>query len=209
VTAILAGVDLTLGPLITLIIANPNKPRRELARDVGMVVVIQIVALGYGATTLWHGRPLYYAFSVNELQMVQASDLPPNEVALAWKQNPDFVPHWYSRPRWVWAPLPADNKERQRILNDEILNGGADVIQMPRYFKPWRAATGDMRKSLKKVDEFFYYTKQEEQSLKERMAQRGFAADQPITLILTGRDTPVVAVFDPKTMQIKAILRAD
>src|ERR1700752_540233 len=55
VTAILAGVDLTLGPLITLIIANPNKPRRELVRDVGIIVAVQIVALGYGATTLWNG----------------------------------------------------------------------------------------------------------------------------------------------------------
>src|SRR5271170_7421897 len=101
-------VDLGLGPTLTLIIANPKKPRHVLARDIAIIAAVQLAALIYGATTLWHGRPLYYTFSANRLETVQASDLENEEIALARQQNPSFAPHWYSLPRWVWAPLPED-----------------------------------------------------------------------------------------------------
>src|SRR6516164_3338357 len=83
VLVIVAVVDLALGPTLTLLIANPRKPRAELARDIGIIVTVQIAALVYGAATLWQGRPLYYAFSVNSLDLVQASDLDAQELALA------------------------------------------------------------------------------------------------------------------------------
>ena len=103
---IVCSVDLVLGPTLTLIIANPRKLRRTLARDIAIIASVQLVALIYGATTLWQGRPLYYTFSANRLETVQASDLDDEEIARAAKENPAFAPRWYSRPRWVWAPLP-------------------------------------------------------------------------------------------------------
>ena len=83
VVVVMVGVDVVVGPLITLIIANARKRRRELARDIAIIVSVQLVALGYGATTLWHGRPLYYAFSVNCLQVVQAADIDPEAARAA------------------------------------------------------------------------------------------------------------------------------
>ena len=73
VLIILVVVDLIVGPTLTFIIANPKKPRRELLRDVAIIATVQILALAYGAATLWRGRPLYYAYFVNRVQMVQAS----------------------------------------------------------------------------------------------------------------------------------------
>ena len=58
---------------MTLVIASPGKPRRELARDIGIIVAVQLLAAGYGSATLWRGRPLYYTYSERFLQMVQAS----------------------------------------------------------------------------------------------------------------------------------------
>jgi len=106
VAPIVLGVDLVLGPLMTLLVANPTKAWRVLARDIAIIVTVQLCALGYGATTLWRGRPLYYTYSVNRLEMVQASDLSAAEIDLARRQNPALAPHWNSLPRWVWAPLP-------------------------------------------------------------------------------------------------------
>src|SRR5215469_14171687 len=88
VVGVVVLVDLALGPTLTLIIASPGKPRRALARDIGVIVTVQIVALGYGAATLWQGRPLYYVFSVSSLDMVQASDIDAQERRLARQQNP-------------------------------------------------------------------------------------------------------------------------
>ncbi|MBV9723911.1 MAG: hypothetical protein JO299_01940, partial [Gammaproteobacteria bacterium] len=102
---IVAIVDLGLGPTLTFVVANPKKPRRELARDISIIVAVQIIALGYGSITLWHGRPLYYTFSTDRLELVQGSDISAAEAARARHENPSLAPHWYSRPRWVWAPL--------------------------------------------------------------------------------------------------------
>src|SRR5258708_34883030 len=75
VVSIVAFVDLALGPTLTLIVANPRKSRRVLARDIGVIVTVQLAALVYGAATLWLGRPLYHPFAVARLPVGQAADL--------------------------------------------------------------------------------------------------------------------------------------
>lgn len=45
---ILIVVDLFLGPIITLLIASELKPRRELLRDISIILVLQLGAFGYG-----------------------------------------------------------------------------------------------------------------------------------------------------------------
>ncbi|HEY8053276.1 MAG TPA: hypothetical protein VIE42_10795 [Steroidobacteraceae bacterium] len=124
VLLIVGIVDLALGPTLTFVIANPRKPRRELTRDVAIIVTVQVAALIYGAATLWQGRPLYYAFSVNSLSMVQASDIETGEISLARRQNPALAPHWYSLPHWVWAPLPDDAEEATKIVNSAVFGSG-------------------------------------------------------------------------------------
>jgi hypothetical protein len=199
-------VDVVLGPLLTFIIASKNKPRRELVRDIGIIVVVQLCALVYGTTSLWNGRPLYYAFSETVLQQVQAYDLDAKEVELGQKQNPALAPHWYSTPRWIWAPLPGDREESQKIVTAAI-TGGDDVISMPRYFKPWDQGLTSLRSQLKKVDDVAYFSKGEKKKLKESMKTAGLPDDQPNTMPLTGRGYPLLAVFDPTSLKITAILR--
>jgi hypothetical protein len=208
VVPILAGVDVTLGPLITLLIASPRKPHRALVRDVSIIVAVQLAALVYGAATLWQGRPLYYAFSVDRLQLVQASDLSAQELARARQENPAFAPHWYSRPRWVWAPLPEDPEQRAQIVHSAVM-GGDDVIQMPRYFRSWERGLPDLRGCLQSVDgQRDIRLRKQKPLLRQRVAQLGFDPGQPNTLLLTGRGTPLLAVVDGAG-QIKEILCAD
>jgi len=79
VVVVMVCVDVVLGPTLTLIIANQKKSRRELTRDIGIIVAVQLCALTYGSVSLWSGRPLYYAFSENVLQLVQAYDIDAQE----------------------------------------------------------------------------------------------------------------------------------
>jgi hypothetical protein len=206
VVLVLVCVDVVLGPLLTFIIASKNKPRRELVRDIGIIVVVQLCALTYGTTSLWSGRPLYYAFSETVLQQVQAYDIDAKEAALGQKQNPALAPHWYSTPRWIWAPLPQDTDERAKIVTGAI-SGGDDVISMPRYFKPWDQGVASLRAQLKKVDDVAYFSKGEKQKLKEKLKAAGLPDDQLNTMPLTGRGHPLLAVFDPASLKITAILR--
>jgi hypothetical protein len=204
---VMIGVDVVLGPLTTLIIARSTKPRRELKRDITMIVAVQLCALGYGTVSLWQGRPLYFAFSESVLQMVQAYDIDADEWAQGSRQNPDLAPHWYSLPRWIWAPLPKDPEESQKIVASAI-TGGNDVIDMPRAFKRWEQGLPDLRAQLKKVDNVAYFPKQEKETLKTRMRAARLATDQLNAMPLTGRGHPLLAVFDPSSAKIIAIVRA-
>jgi hypothetical protein len=203
VVPMLAAVDLSLGPLLTLVIASPKKPRRELGRDVSVIATVQLLALLYGAVQLWNGRPLYYAFSVKELSVVQAYDLDPKESASAREQNLPLAPHWYSLPRWIYAPLPEDAGVAQRIMQSAIA-GGYDVTAMPRYFEPWQSGLRDLRSHLVKVGDSTYFSLAERHTLAERMRAAGFDPEIANALPFTGRRRPLLAVFDPKTLALVA-----
>ncbi|MGC1729953.1 MAG: hypothetical protein WA747_11295 [Steroidobacteraceae bacterium] len=208
VVGIVLMVDIAIGPTLTLIVANPGKPRKSLARDIGMIVAVQLLALGYGTVTLWMGRPLYYAFSVDCLQLVQASDLQSDEIALGQRQNPQLAPHWYSLPRWIWAPLPKDPQQAMKIVQGTLF-GGKDVVEMPRMFRPWGEGLPDLRKQLTTVDKMKYFSRRERQRLENRMRRLGLADDQPNTLIFWGGSLRLLAVFDLQTLRIRALLRPE
>jgi hypothetical protein len=208
VVGIVVMVDLVLGPTLTLIVANPGKRRAELARDISIIIAVQLIGLVYGTITLWGGRPLYYTFSVDRLELVQASDLKADDVKLASRENPALAPFWYSRPRWIWAPLPENPEEAQKIVMGSAF-GGTDVIQMPRYFRPWEQGLPELRKRLAKVDEMKYFSPAEKQTLKSHIARLGLTADQANAMVMWGGSRRVLAVFDLGTLEIRAMIKAD
>ncbi len=209
VVGIVVLVDLVVGPTLTLTVSSAAKARPVLARDIGIIVTVQLAALLYGAATLWSGRPLYYTFSGDRLEFVQASDIEKSEIDLAQYQNPSLAPHWYSRPRWVWAPLPSDPEEAMRIVNDASFGSGKDVIDMPRYFKPWQEGLPKLRERLSRLDDIQYFSKREKQQLRTRLDHEGLTAEQRNALIMWGASRRVLAIFDPSTLQIRALLKAD
>jgi hypothetical protein len=208
VTIVLAGVDLVAGPLLTFVIASSVKPRRVLMRDIAVIATIQLTALAYGTVSLWHGRPLYYAFSEDVLQLVQAYDFEDAELAIARKLNAPLLPHWYNLPRWIWAPLPQDSEEQNKIITSAI-SGGSDVISMPRYYKPWDAGLPALRSQLKKIDDIKYFSGYEKKSLEAQVRAAGLAADQPNAIALTGRGRPLLAVFDLANLKILGVFKAN
>jgi hypothetical protein len=207
VILIMVCVDVVLGPTLTLIVANQKKSRRVLARDIGIIVLVQLCALTYGTAQLWDGRPLYYAYSEGVLELVQAYDIDANEAKLGREQNPTLAPHWYSLPRWIWAPLPQDAETAQKIVASAV-SGGDDVISMPRFFKRWEDGLPTLRSQLKKVDEVGYFAKSQKKKLKDKMRAAGMPDDQSDAMVLTGRGHPVLAVIDPASLKIMAVFKA-
>jgi hypothetical protein len=58
--ALIVGIDLILGPLLTLIIFNPNK--NSLKFDLWVIALVQTAALTYGTWTIHSSRPLAIAY---------------------------------------------------------------------------------------------------------------------------------------------------
>jgi hypothetical protein len=56
----IVGIDLILGPLLTLIVFNPLKS--SLKMDLSVIALIQISALCYGSWTIYQTRPIALAY---------------------------------------------------------------------------------------------------------------------------------------------------
>ena len=68
-------VDVVMGPLITLVIFNRNKPRRELMTDFLVVGLLQLAALSYGIWTVFVARPVHLVYEYSRLAVVSAAQL--------------------------------------------------------------------------------------------------------------------------------------
>jgi len=212
VLLIMCSVDLVLGPTLTLIVASPGKARRVFARDVAIIATVQLAALIYGAVTLWLGRPLYYTFSLNRLETVQASDVEPEQIRLAFKENPALAPHWYSLPRWVWAPLPEDPDKAAEIVASAGLSGGPDVIDMPRYFRAWENGIPALRRQLSPVADIVYFSKPEKERLRAHMQSLGLSPQERNAIVMwgaTGSGRRLLVVFDLASLRVQAMLRVE
>jgi len=71
---ILAGVDLVLGPLLTLVVFNIKKPKKELVMDLSLIVLMQFAALGWGLHAIYQQRPVAIVFSGTEFFSFPASE---------------------------------------------------------------------------------------------------------------------------------------
>lgn len=72
---LVVSVDVVMGPMLSLVIYNPAKPRRELWRDIGIVVALQLAALGYGLHSVAQARPVWLAFEGDRFRVVAVPDI--------------------------------------------------------------------------------------------------------------------------------------
>lgn len=77
---LLISVDVIIGPLLTLFVFNPRKPRAELWRDLGIIVALQLTALGYGMYSVHQARPVFLAFEGNRFRAVSAAEVDPTQL---------------------------------------------------------------------------------------------------------------------------------
>ncbi len=134
---IVAGVDVILGPLLTLIIFNPAKA--SLKFDLAVIALLQLGALSYGVSTVFDGRPLFVVYNLDRFTVVSGSDIPADELARAGKLDLPLT-----GPKIVGARLPKDKQEQSRILLSSV-GGGADLPQMPAYYLPYATVADDVK----------------------------------------------------------------
>lgn len=69
------AIDIVCGPLLTTIVFNPSKARKELWRDMGVIVVLQLAALSYGMFSVMQARPVWLAFEGDRFRVVSMPDI--------------------------------------------------------------------------------------------------------------------------------------
>ena len=78
---LILGVDVVCGPILTLVLFNPRKPRKELVRDLTLVALIQLVALAYGIHAVMQARPVLLAFEADRFRSVSVVEIDPAKLA--------------------------------------------------------------------------------------------------------------------------------
>lgn len=141
-------VDVVLGPICTLIIFNPNK--KELKRDLIVIVLIQLSAMIYGLHTVYVARPVYIVFSIDRFDLVYANEL--TEQHLAKVKNTEYQSLPLFGPELIATHMPQDNKSRNEILFG-FLAGGDDLSRMPQYYLPYQTQKTDVLRATRPLDE--------------------------------------------------------
>ena len=113
---LVVGVDVVLGPLITLIIFNTQK--KSLKFDLLCIVFVQAVALAYGVSTMFQARPVYTVFNQNRFDVVIAADISEKELMKATVETYKSLP--LTGPIVVALKMPSDAKEVERMLSSGI-----------------------------------------------------------------------------------------
>ena len=137
---ILIGVDLVLGPLLTLIVFKPGK--RLLILDMSFIAVVQLSALIYGLTVLYQERPYYVVYAIDRFHILAEKDIPEDARMLHdWMSKPTIGPVLASARR------PTDVDEVQQLLEETVFSGGPDIEQRPKYWVPFQDDLERLRRS--------------------------------------------------------------
>jgi hypothetical protein len=135
---ILVGVDVVVGPLITLVIFRAGK--RGLKFDLAVIAALQLGALAYGVHAVFLARPAFIVFVADQFQVASAAQLDPEELAKA--RYPEFRQPPSTGPLLAFADLPTDPEELRKFAM--LGMRGHDLQEFPRFFAPYSERTAQV-----------------------------------------------------------------
>lgn len=127
---LMTGIDVVLGPLLTLVIYKSQKKRHLLALDLTVIGLLQVGALAYGLHTVYLARPVYLVHEVDRVQMLVAADIDESEL---YDAEPAFraLPHW--GVRLIGVREPRDGAELLQSVQWAMQ--GRDAAMRPSWWK--------------------------------------------------------------------------
>lgn len=192
---ILVGVDVILGPLLTLIVFKSGK--RGMKFDLTVIGLVQIAALVYGVYIVYLARPAFMVFVKDRFELVTAVELEPDELAKA--KYPQFRAPGWTGPQLAAADNPADPKERSKLLDAAL--AGFDLQHFPRYYVPYAERTKDVLAKAETVARLRVSEPVSARVLDAYLASSGLKEDEVRVLMMRTRFAWIVVLLDPKTAQ--------
>lgn len=125
---LLVGVDLALGPLLTLVVFRVGKP--GLRFDLIVIALVQSIALVYGMSVVLRSRPVFLVAAIDRFTLVAAQDVAAIDLANGDREQFRTLP--WDGPRLVGAVLPTAVEERNDLVFSSV--GGKDLPNLPKYY---------------------------------------------------------------------------
>ena len=121
---LIAGIDLVLGPFLTLIIYKATK--KTLKFDLAFIAIVQISALLYGTWLVHNERPRAVILAEGVFRAVSASALPPAiaDEAIEKMNSLGTSPVWiYTKPRQIEGDFEDDLDKLVASIKELAENG--------------------------------------------------------------------------------------
>ncbi|HVF64038.1 MAG TPA: TfpX/TfpZ family type IV pilin accessory protein [Casimicrobiaceae bacterium] len=201
---LLLGVDITLGPLLTLAVFNPGKGMNKLRFDLAVIATLQLAALAYGVHVMFTARPAYLVFAVDRFDLVMANLLTDAELA---KAQPPWNARPVGRPPTVGARVPDDPKLKDESLF--IALAGIDLPQQPRFFVPYEEIAAEAAKRAQPLADLRALNPDERARIDEIVRRSGRAEANLAFLAARAPNLDFVVIVDRSTGAVidKAMLK--
>ncbi|HQX34612.1 MAG TPA: TfpX/TfpZ family type IV pilin accessory protein [Dokdonella sp.] len=142
---VLLGVDLVLGPMLTLILFKSGK--NGMLFDLCMIGLMQSAALVYGMHVITESRPVFVVAVVDRFNVITPADLDPSDLAEGTK--PEFRSLSWTGPKIIAAQLPQSGEERTHLMFQGP--GGKDVQNYPKYYVDYHEEAQNLRMRAKPI----------------------------------------------------------
>ena len=197
----LIGVDLILGPLLTLIVYKHGKP--GLKFDLSVIALVQIVALVYGAHTLYEEKPHYLVFAIDRLEFVALKDVDPLVMRFDESQTERFAGLVQ-----IFAKRPEDPAEFQQYMDSVITEGQPDLERRPEFWEPWAEGADVIKLQVKPIEDMQPASAQEQEHLDQAIEEH--AGDHPRLGLLPigGIEEDVGLLLDRDSLEIIDVVYA-
>ena len=143
---ILASVDVTLGPLLTLAVFKHGK--RGMKFDLAVIALLQIAGLVYGLHVMFQSRPVFLVAVPDRFDLVFANEIETEDL----KQGaPGFNTLGWFAPQRVAARIPTETEARNKRML-EVMEGKR-LERNPKYFVAYDDVAGEMLGRAKRIKE--------------------------------------------------------
>ena len=190
---LLVGVDVVLGPLLTLVVFKAGKP--GLKFDLVCIAIIQTLALAYGVSVMTRSRPVFLVAAVDRFLLLSANDL--DDADLAQGSKPEFRTRSWTGPRLVGAQLPTDVEDRNSILFSGV--AGKDVDKFPRYYVDYETVAPQLLVKAQSLDALVKLDAPSRERLDGAVRATGKSAGEIVWLPMLARKASIVMLLDRGT----------
>lgn len=192
VIQIIVGVDLILGPLLTLIVFKSGKP--GLKFDLTMIALVQFLALSWGVWNAYNERPAAIIYTFDFFIPVTVYQLA--EQGITAKELKKFGTDW---PIVIYSDIPKE-KESKAIV--EAMRSGVPLYLLTKYYKKFSDVQAPFLQKNSMNIEKYVANKPKLKKLYQHSLVTNTAKNNISYLAFRGRDKWVTAVFDLDKMRI-------
>jgi len=199
---ILIGVDVVLGPAMTLVVFNPAK--KSLRFDLAVIAALQVAALVYGISIIAQARPAYVVYAGDRFTVVGANMIDPESLASA---RPPYDALPVDGPRIVGAKMPTVAAEREKVMT--LLLSGFDLPTLPRYYVPYEAIVADLKAKAQPLDALVKRKPQTQAPLDAAIAKLGVPRASLAYVPVVGRMEVGSALVDTTSGKVLVVVPVD